>query len=233
MPKPQFENIPSSSGLHQAVQVLRDLIVTGHLAPGSRLLEVKLAARLHLSRTPIRGALLWLEREGYVQAAPGGKKTRLSVAPLTAEDATELYEIIGRLEGLAARRVALLPAVRRHRLVNRLEACNRRLLLLAEGADRSPGRLFDLDQHFHLLIVEAGGAPRLRAMHKAIQPLTERYWRLYMSAVVEPQEASLAEHARILHALARGDAAMAEKAMQENWENGARRLYSVIQAWGK
>src|SRR5487761_413120 len=98
-----------SNGLHKAVQVLRDLIVMGHLAPGSRLTEAELAERLHLSRTPIRGALLWLQREGYVLAAPGKVKTRIMVAPLTHGDASEIYAIIGRLEGLAARNAAQLP----------------------------------------------------------------------------------------------------------------------------
>ncbi len=221
------------NGLHKAVQVLRDLIVMGHLAPGSRLTESELAERLHLSRTPIRGALLWLQREGYVLAAPGKVKTRIMVAPLTHEDAAEIYAIIGRLEGLAAGRAAQLPAAKRRALVNRLSLCNRQLMRLASGGDRTPGRIFELDKLFHRSIVEAGAGPRLKGMHKAIQPLTERYWRLYMSAIIDKLSASTAEHEQIINSLHRGEAAAAERAMQVNWENGAQRLYGVIQAWGE
>lgn len=222
-----------SNGLHKAVQVLRDLIVMGHLAPGSRLTEAELAERLHLSRTPIRGALLWLQREGYVLAAPGKVKTRIMVAPLTHGDASEIYAIIGRLEGLAARNAAQLPDAKRAALVKRLAATNQQLMRLASGGDRTPGRFFELDKQFHSLIVEAGSGPRLKAMHKAIQPLTERYWRLYMSAILDQLSNSTAEHQQILQGLTRGDAAAAERAMQSNWENGADRLYGVIQSWGE
>jgi DNA-binding GntR family transcriptional regulator len=81
---------------------LRDLIVTGRLRPGARLIETDLALRLGFSRTPIRGALRVLCSEGYVQAVDGGKRTRLVVAPLSAADARELFGIVGALEGMAA-----------------------------------------------------------------------------------------------------------------------------------
>ena len=236
MPKraPKIAPIPpAANGLHKAVQVLRDLIVMGHLAPGSRLTEAELAERLHLSRTPIRGALLWLQREGYVIATPGKIKTRIMVAPLTHEDAAEIYAIIGRLEGLAAWHAAQLPAAKRRELMNRLELCNKQLMRLAAGDERIPGRIFELDKLFHRSIVDAGAGPRLKNMHKAIQPLTERYWRLYMSAIIDKLDASTAEHRQIMHSLERGDASAAERAMQLNWENGAQRLYGVIQAWGE
>ena len=83
---------------------VRELIVRGKLAPGSRVVEADLAERLGVSRTPIRAALHRLKQEGYILVATGsGSKARLSVAPLTQDDARELYQIVGHLEGLAAR----------------------------------------------------------------------------------------------------------------------------------
>ena len=50
------------------------MIVMGQLSPGSWVVEADLAKRLGMSRTPIRGALQWLQREGYVIEHKEGKK---------------------------------------------------------------------------------------------------------------------------------------------------------------
>src|SRR5947209_19072177 len=105
------------NSLRLAFQQLRQMIVTGRLAPGTWIIEADLAARLGFSRTPVRGALHWLQREGYVLASGSGTKSRLIVAPLTKEDAKELYSIIGHIEGLGARLTAQLPAARRNKLI--------------------------------------------------------------------------------------------------------------------
>ena len=69
-------------------------------------MEADLAERLNMSRTPVRGAIHWLHREGYVLEHRNFSKSRMIVAPLTKEDANELYLIIGNLEGIAGRGVA-------------------------------------------------------------------------------------------------------------------------------
>ena len=56
----------------KAQQRLRELILAGHLPAGSRIAELALVARLGMSRTPIRAALLRLGEEGLLQALPGG-----------------------------------------------------------------------------------------------------------------------------------------------------------------
>src|SRR5687768_9042809 len=68
---------------------LRELIVRGRLAPGARIIETVIAARLGVSRTPVRAALQRLQQEGYVVVASPGQQSRMAVAPLTQEDALE------------------------------------------------------------------------------------------------------------------------------------------------
>ena len=63
---------------------LRDLIVHGHLAPGSRIVESDVAGRLGVSRTPVRGALQRLQQEGYIVDPSGGRLARPTVSPLTS-----------------------------------------------------------------------------------------------------------------------------------------------------
>ena len=213
---------------------VREMIVHGRLAPGSRIVEAELAERLGASRTPVRGALHLLQREGYIVATrAGSRKVRLSVAPLTKEDARELYAIAGHLEGLAARSTARMKWPARSDLVLKLKALNDELNALAEAHRGDPNRIFHLDMTFHQAIVDASAGPRLRALQRSIKPQTERYWRLYASAILDQLRLSVGEHLVIIQAIQEGDALGAERAVQLNWENGAERLSSVIDTLGE
>lgn len=213
---------------------IREMIVHGRLAPGSRIVEAELVERLGASRTPVRGALHLLQREGYIVATPAGnRKTRLAVAPLTKGDARELYSIVGHLEGLAARSTAQMESPARADLVLRLKALNDELHSLAEAHQGDPNRIFDLDMSFHQAIVDATAGPRLRALQRSIKPQTERYWRLYASAILDQLRLSVGEHLAIIKAIQEGDALGAERAVQLNWENGAERLSRVIDTLGE
>src|SRR5574341_2287464 len=82
----------------QAYGRRHELIVRGRLAPGARITESDAAGRLGVSRTPIRAALQRLQQEGYVVVSNAGRRARPVVAPLTREDATELFHIVGEIE---------------------------------------------------------------------------------------------------------------------------------------
>jgi DNA-binding GntR family transcriptional regulator len=216
-----------------AYEKLRDRIVHGRLAPGSRVVEADVAQRLGISRTPVRSALHRLQQEGYVVASRSARQSRLTVAPLTKEDARELYWIVGHIEGLAARLLAGRPAEARARTVAQLCGINDQLNQLARAGRSDPGRIFELDMNFHLRLVEASAGPRLLALHAAIKPQAERYWRLYASAIIDELGRSVSEHLEIIDAIRRGDAEAAEQAVRANWENGSARLAQVIDSLGE
>jgi Transcriptional regulators len=92
---------PHGSRPEQVYLRLRELIVHGLLAPGSRVVETEVASRLGVSRTPVREALQRLQQEGFVVGAAGAQQARLTVAPLTRADVHELLNIVGELEGSA------------------------------------------------------------------------------------------------------------------------------------
>jgi DNA-binding GntR family transcriptional regulator len=209
------------------------MIVRGRLAPGTWMIEADIADRLGLSRTPVRGALHWLQREGYVISSGKGNKTRMAVSPLTKEDARELYAIIAHLEGLGGRQTALMPASARLRLVSELKEINVSLAELSRAKRSEPNRIFELDLSFHRLIMEASAGPRLIDIHRTVQPQAERYWRLYAGAILDKLHASVAEHNNIIKALASGDPNKAEKGLQTNWQNGVERLSAVIDMLGE
>ena len=106
LPLGSAADAPHGSRPEQVYARLRDLIVQGLLAPGSRIVETEIAGRLGVSRTPVREALQRLQQEGYVMGAPGAQQSRLTVAPLTRDDVYELLNIVGALEGLGARGAA-------------------------------------------------------------------------------------------------------------------------------
>jgi DNA-binding GntR family transcriptional regulator len=227
------EPTPRGNSLKLVFTEIRDMIVRGKLAPGTWIIEADLADRLGYSRTPVRGALHWLQREGYVVASGNTAKSRMIVAPLTKEDAQELYSIIGHIEGLGARLTAQTPQAGRTKLIRKLKELNEGLAELAAAKRREPNRIFDLDMEFHRTIVEASAGPRLLELHRSTQPQAERYWRLYASAILDELGTSVTEHEQIIDAVSTGDADAAERGIQLNWENGADRLSKVIDTLGE
>jgi len=195
---------------------LRNLIVRGQLAPGARIVETEVAERFGVSRTPVRAAFQRLEREGYVIAS-ATHQARMTVAPLTREDVGELLEIVGELEGLAARSAAGLSESQR-------EAS-------AKGAQ--PGKLYELDEKFHRRYVEAGAGPRLRSLHDAVKPQAERYIRMYIALLLDTVATAGTEHDVIVDAIRTGNAASAQRAVQTNWRHAADRLVRAIEVMGE
>ena len=225
--------IERGNSVGTALQQLRSLIVSGRLAPGAWIIEEEIAERFGLSRTPVRGALQALQKEGYVISSSNGAKARMTVAPLTKEDARELYAIIGHLEGLSGRQAALLPDAGRATLIARLKKINATLARYAKTRRPEPNSIFECDLGFHRAIVESNSGPRLTALHRAIQPQAERYWRLYASAILDELSLSVAEHAEIIEGMQQGDPDRVERGLQLNWRNGVDRLSRVIDAFGE
>ncbi|SNQ45270.1 conserved hypothetical protein [Frankia canadensis] len=83
---------------------LRSMIIDGTLEPGTTLLQIELAEKLGVSRTPLREAFRILEYEGFVRVTNGNKT--LEVVELTNDDIVELYQFREVIDGLAARLAA-------------------------------------------------------------------------------------------------------------------------------
>jgi DNA-binding GntR family transcriptional regulator len=221
------------TSLLMAYREIRGLIVHGKLSPGTWILEADLAERLNMSRTPVRGAIQWLQREGYIREHRNVSKSRMIVAPLTKEDANELYLIIGRLEGVAGRGVVTLTAAELKELCGQLRGLNERLAAIAKGRDDNPGEIFELDRNFHRLIVKHGAGERLSTLHNAVEPQAERYWRLYASSIIKNLHQSVREHENIIRSIEARDADAVDDRLKENWLNGAERLGHVIDIFGE
>jgi len=86
---------------------LLDLIVMGKLKGGERINESQVSSRLKASRTPLREALLHLEREGLVRS---DLRRGFTVEPLSSREVREMYPILAQLECLAVRSSARFVA---------------------------------------------------------------------------------------------------------------------------
>ena len=141
-----------------ATQEIRTAILAGTLAPGSRVTQEDLAARLGVSRVPIRQALSALEREGLVQAHP---RHGTVVTPLDADVIRDVYEFRGAID----RHVAHTLAERRDfraRPFHELIEVGRVALQTAE-----PPRVIELDLRFHTGLCEAVGNAVLTEVMRA------------------------------------------------------------------
>src|SRR5690606_6918904 len=81
-----------------AVALLREMILSGELAPGERLREVAISGRLGMSRTPVREAFRTLAAEGLVELLPNRS---VVVAELNESESIDVFAVLGTLEALA------------------------------------------------------------------------------------------------------------------------------------
>src|SRR5512142_3106312 len=192
-----------SSDVHQEVL---NRIVRGEIAPGQRLRDTELADELGVSRTPVREALLRLEREGFIVAQ---KHLGFSVSGLAASDIREIYPLVRVLE-CAALETAPCPGEAR---AAELRELGRALRL--EGS--APLRRIELDSAWHEALVGASGNGHLRRVLADLKRILLRYEYSFMmdEALVA---ASAAEHEAIAEAMARGDRAEAARLLGAHWE---------------
>jgi DNA-binding GntR family transcriptional regulator len=224
---------PHGSRPDQVYARLRELIVGGLLAPGSRIVETEIATRLGVSRTPVREALQRLLQEGYVIDTLGAQQSRLTVAPLTRDDVHELLTVVGALEGIAAQRAASQRLDGRQALAKALREANADFHRVGRTAPIDHESLYDADERFHRRIVEAGAGPRLLALYDAVKPQAERYIRMYISMLTGDIRSSVAEHDIIIAAITEGRRDDAEVAVETNWRHAADRLSRVIEVAGE
>jgi GntR family transcriptional regulator of vanillate catabolism len=136
---------------------VRELVLEGELGPGDRVPEIALAARLGVSRTPLRIALTTLAHEGLLEPLPGGG---FVVRSFTRADIADGIELRGVLEGTAARFAAerLTSADELRRLV---EAAQQLDQVVDDLSPDSLVRYVELNDAYHAALVDLAKSPAL------------------------------------------------------------------------
>jgi len=152
---------------------IREMVLQGELSPGERVREVDLAARLGVSRTPVRESLPILAQEGLLTQLD----TRgFVVRAFTPQEIMDAIDVRGVLEGLAARMLAEQGPPRR--LIHSLHESLREgdeIFTKAHLVESDEARYGDMNKQFHSLIVEGSGS-------KVVADALERNGRIPFAA---------------------------------------------------
>lgn len=192
----------------EVANTVRAMILDGRLPDGERVNEVRLAARLGVSRTPLREALARLVNEGALRDEP---RRGFFVKPLSAAEVRSIYPIRAILDP-AALRLAGIPSAD---ALARLRELN---VQLAAALD--PEEAVRLDDAFHLELVVACPNPILVELIQQFMWRTRRY-ELGLMRSAAPMSGAVATHERIVAALEAGDLDLAARELEGNMARGA------------
>jgi len=226
---------PASSLTEHVYRELREALVSLKLAPGAAISEASVSQRFGGSRTSVRPALERLEREGLLAKSDSGAKRRLLVAPLTASDMRQLFQMVGALNGLAARLAAQLPVEPRRQLVDELRRINLDIDEIAHADHVDVRQVEVLDTAFHRAYEVVTDAPRLTRELESLGALRTRYVRVYTETLAHTRNLreSVLEHTAILEALAAGDPERAERCAAFNYRKALERFGQAMQSSGE
>jgi DNA-binding GntR family transcriptional regulator len=193
--------VPLRDQVHHAIV---DRILRDELRPGARISDTALARELGVSRTPIREALLRLEREGFLEADIG---RGFFVKPLSVREVREAYPVLWTLEVLALRGTGTPPPERRAHL--------ERINAALEGED-DPERRIDLDGEWHRTLLEPCGNEYLMGLIANLKSVIRRYEYAYMqNAGYIP--VSTRAHEEIAELVVAGNVEGAVPLLENNW----------------
>jgi DNA-binding GntR family transcriptional regulator len=181
------------------------------LPPGGRVPERSLCDRFSISRTPLREALKVLAAEGLIELLPN---RGARVARLDDSNLTNLFEVIGILEGEAGR---LSCARMSDAAIAEVQALHYRMY--AHFLREELPEYFALNQQIHQAIIDGAGNDVLMATHRTLAGRIVR--ARYMSNRLRPDRwrAAIAEHEQILDALVRRDADQLARILSEHLRN--------------
>lgn len=189
---------------------LRQAILKGELKPGERLMEIQLAQRLGVSRTPVREAIRKLELEGLVLMIP---RKGAEVAEITVKDLEDVLEVRTALEELAVKDAC--ENITEEQL-EKLRKANGAFRKALEGADLLTCGKADMD--FHEIIYDATNNRRLMQI---LNNLREQMYRYRMEYLKDRNmyQVLIAEHEAICEALSFHDREKAGMAIRIHIEN--------------
>ena len=187
---------------------LRDSIVRGELVPGEKVRDGELAARLGLSRTPVREALARLADIGLVEAKPG-VYTRITT--LDRRDVENTLAVLRSLDQLAVE--AAVPVMTDEDL-GRMREANRDFER-AIGADDAAAALA-ADDRFHAVPLAAAGNPVLSRIVEQLHPQIHRVLHREFSTLLGGGD-TIEHHDRLVEACAGGDARVAADLSGRHW----------------
>jgi phosphonate utilization transcriptional regulator len=196
-------------------------ILAGELAPGAKLNEAELAMAMGVSRGPVREAFRALEQAGLVYTQ---KNRGVFVRQVSLEEADEIYEVRAALEAqigrLAAKRITPAQLERLRGIVKRMHAV---------GRSRDADAYFPLNLEFHEVLADAAANRALAANYRRVVNELNLYRRETLTRNLDIIPVSTQDHEAIVNAIAKGDAAAAERLLYDHVINSRARVHQALE----
>lgn len=189
---------------------LREAIIVGEMKPGERLMEVQLADKMGVSRTPVREAIRKLELEGLVEMLP---RKGAHVADLSVKDIMDVLEVRATLDGLAS---ALSASRITDEEIKELRHHLSQFINYAEK-DNLQGSI-KKDMEFHEIIYCSSRNDKLLQISNNLREQVQRFRVIYIKDYGNSREL-IKEHMEICDAIARRDPAAAMESAQRHIKN--------------
>ncbi|MFY3383770.1 GntR family transcriptional regulator [Paracidovorax sp. MALMAid1276] len=213
-----------SASLSMVDAAYRDMhrrILDNIWAPGYQALEQEIALQLGMSRTPVREALIRLEKEGLVAVIP---RRGMRVLPVSPTDMCEIYEILGALESAAAEKLAARKPTDAELEPLLVATRDMEKALAADDLDAWA----KADESFHEQLVTMAGN---KLLADAVFSHWDRAHRARMFTLrLRPKPVnSTQEHMALVERLREGDAAGAAAVNREHRQRASRELLSIFE----
>ncbi len=221
------ETVPIGDRLESLTTLVRDeierMILNGEIAAGERLNENALAARLNVSRGPIREATWSLEKAGLVKII---RNRGVFVRTISLDDALHLYDVRSGLARIAGRLAAQRATSEQ---IDAIKAVYDDLEKAGDAQDQSA--YHEGNRLFHAKIVEFAGNPRLTSYYETI----EKELRLFVRHGIRGPDRlriSSSEHGLVLDCIVRHDDEGAAAAFERHILNGKQRVLNSLSSSG-
>jgi DNA-binding GntR family transcriptional regulator len=205
----------------KAYLILKNMIISRKLLPGDKIPQEKLARDLGISRTPLVGALKYLEKEKLVEAIP---RRGFYVRLFTKQEMISIFELREVLEGLAARRAARnISDVQ----IDKLRKFFEQFIAVTDITDISA--YAREDRRFHNFVTEIGAKEFLKSILENYNIISYSYQLITSEGLVRTPNETIHEHRAMIDAISSKDEDMAEDIMRQHLKRGIAVLRREIE----
>ena len=200
----EWNKIEVKSLMAVVLDDLRRRILTGDFKPGQKINESEIAARLGISRSPVREAFRVLESEGLITTLPRKGSYITDISP---QDVEELFEIRELLECHAVDSI-------RKRAIKSADDMDKHIEEVERDLRKEPDT-FTVISGFHVNLVELSQSYRLIELYKILAVSLKRYQLIYLGKKGQ-RDISLEHHQGIVDILKRGDYSEAKRSLRKH-----------------
>jgi DNA-binding GntR family transcriptional regulator len=216
----QHENLDQ-----KVYSILKDMIMERQLLPGQKIPQEKLARDLGISRTPLIGALKFLEQDKLVESVP---RRGFFVRLFSKEEMVYIFELREVLEGLASRRAAAkindAQIIELHSFFKHF-AKQENISDVKEYARE--------DRRFHGFVIDVGAKEFLKNILLTTNIISFSYQVLHTEGLVRPPNETIQEHLAVIEAIKERDSDAAEELMRLHFRKSIAYLKREINGEGK